>query len=91
VRLLPNMFVDRCESGGVVLRHYYNTSREERIDAVDALVWIGRQTANDGVAAELELAGVSRVHVVGDALAPRRLHNAIQEGYQAAASLTAAA
>jgi 2,4-dienoyl-CoA reductase-like NADH-dependent reductase (Old Yellow Enzyme family) len=91
VRLLPNMFVDRCESGGVVLRHYYNTSREERIDAVDTLVWIGRQMANDGIAAELEVAGVSRVYVVGDALAPRRLHNAIQEGYQAAASLTAAA
>lgn len=90
VRLCPNMFVDRCETGGVVLRHYYNTAREERLDGVDALVWIGRQTANDGIAAELELAGVRNVYVVGDALAPRRLHNAIQEGYQAAASLTAA-
>lgn len=92
VRLLSNTFVERVETGGVVLRHFYNTEREERIEQVDALVWIGRQTANgDEIARELEQAGIPDVRIIGDAYAPRRLPNAIQEAYQAAAAITQAA
>lgn len=91
VRLLPNTFVDRTESRGVVLRHFYNTAREERIEDVDALVWVGRQTANDGIARELEDAGIKDVRVIGDAYAPRRLHNAIHEAASAASAVSQAA
>ncbi len=91
VRLLPNTFVDRCEGGAVVLRHFYNRDREERIEGVEQLVWIGAQRANDEIALALREAGQAEVHIVGDAFAPRRLANAIQEGYQAASQLTAAA
>lgn len=83
VQFLCNMFVDRCEDGAVVLRHYYNTGREERLEGIQHLTWIGAQRANDGIAADLRAAGVP-VHLIGDAFAPRRLPNAIHEGYQAA-------
>lgn len=92
VRLLPNTFAERVERGGVVLRHFYNTAREERIDGVDALVWIGRQKANgDDLAQALQDAGLKDIRIVGDAYAPRRLPNAIQEAYQAVAAITDAA
>jgi len=86
VEFLCNMFVERCEDGGVILRHYYNTDREQRIDGVQYLAWIGAQRANDGIAAELRDKGVD-VHLIGDAFAPRRLPNAIHEGYRAALSI----
>lgn len=91
VRLLPNTFVERVEDGSVVLRHFYNTEREETIENADALVWIGRQRANDGIATLLLEAGCPDVRIVGDAVAPRRLPNAIQEAYNAVAAISQSA
>lgn len=91
VRLLAKTFADRIESGGVVLRHFYNSKRQKCIEQVDALVWFGRQTANDGIARELEEAGISNIRIIGDAMAPRRLPNVIQEAYNAAAAITLSA
>lgn len=83
VRLVTNMHVDRVEGGIVVLRHYYNSRREERLPNIGEIVWIGAQRANDRIAHELLAAGFTDVHVIGDAYAPRRLGNAIAEGHRA--------
>lgn len=87
VELRPHMYVDRVERGEVVLRHYYNSRREERLKGVGEVVWIGAQRANDGLAHELREAGLTAVHLIGDAYAPRRLANAIAEGHRAARSV----
>ncbi|MBI2227304.1 MAG: FAD-dependent oxidoreductase, partial [Betaproteobacteria bacterium] len=87
VVLRPNMFVDRTENGEVVLRHYYNSKREERLKDVGGIVWVGAQRANDALAYELRDAGLAAVHIIGDAYAPRRLGNAIAEGHRAARGL----
>ncbi|OGA43255.1 MAG: hypothetical protein A3G24_17865 [Betaproteobacteria bacterium RIFCSPLOWO2_12_FULL_62_13] len=87
VRLLTNMHVDRVEGGAVVLRHYYNARREERLANIGEIVWVGAQQANDRLAHELLAVGLTDVHVIGDAYAPRRLGNAIAEGHRAARAI----
>jgi len=84
VEIRATMFVDRIERGGVVLKHYYNPARELRIDDAGAVLWAGLQRVNDGLAAELRASGLANVQVVGDAVQPRRLANAIAEGHRAA-------
>ena len=84
VVLHPTMFVDRIERGEVVLRHYYNSARELRITGAGAVLWVGMQRVNDGLIEALRGEGIANVHVIGDALAPRRLANAIAEGHRAA-------
>jgi NADPH-dependent 2,4-dienoyl-CoA reductase/sulfur reductase-like enzyme len=83
VVLRPTMYVDRIENGEVVLRHYYNARHEERLQGVGEVVWVGAQRANDALAYELRDAGVADVRLIGDAFAPRRVANAIAEGYRA--------
>jgi 2,4-dienoyl-CoA reductase (NADPH2) len=85
VELRPNMAVGRVEAGGVILTHYYS-AREEYVPEVAALVWLGPQRANSELADELRGQGIE-VHLVGDAFAPRRLANAIQEGHRAGRAL----
>src|SRR6185295_5899395 len=80
VVLRPTMFVSRAESGAVVLQHYYNATREERIEDVAEVLWIGAQRTSDVLARELVCNGISDVKIIGDAYAPRRLANAIAEG-----------
>lgn len=87
VSFRTNMHVDRIEAGAVILRHYYNAQREERLDGIGEVVWIGAQQANDRIAQELRDAGIADVRVIGDAHAPRRLANAISEGHRAARSI----
>ena len=84
VVLRPTMYVDRIENGDIVLRHYYNSRHEERLKDVGEVVWVGAQRANDGLAYELREAGLTDVHLIGDAYMPRRLANAIAEGHRAA-------
>ncbi len=84
VVLRPHMYVDRTERGEVVLRHNYNSSHEERLTGVGEVLWVGAQRANDRLAFELREAGVTDVHLVGDAFMPRRLADAIAEGHRAA-------
>jgi hypothetical protein len=78
----PNTFVDRVESGDVVLKHYYS-DREQRIACVAAVICVGPQRTNDGLRDELTASGIRAVHLVGDAFAPRRLADAIREGHLA--------
>ena len=82
VVMRPNAFVDRVEDGDVVIRHYYS-GREERIPKVAAVLWVGPQTVNNALPAELRARGIGEVQVVGDAYAPRRLTDAIREGHRA--------
>jgi 2,4-dienoyl-CoA reductase-like NADH-dependent reductase (Old Yellow Enzyme family)/thioredoxin reductase len=81
VSFRPHAAVDRVERGEVVLRDVYS-GLEERIPDVCAVIWIGPQQAQAGIAEELRAAGVGEVHVVGDAFAPRRLADAIAEGHR---------
>ena len=83
VSFRTNMHVDRIAAGAVILRHYYNAQREERLEGIGEVVWIGAQQANDRIVQELRDAGIADVRVIGDAYAPRRLGNAIAEGHRA--------
>lgn len=92
VELKPNMYVSRTSRGGAVLCHYL-TQREEWVEDVAAVVWVGSARANGRLAEELRRAGVepSRIHVVGDAFSPRRLPQALLEAHTAAWDIGSAA
>lgn len=87
VEVLPVHEVMALSDGGVELRHY-DSKRQRRIENVYCVIWIGPQSPNDGVAAELreQLDGVD-VRVIGDAVSPRRMHHAVLEGYDLARSI----
>jgi NADH dehydrogenase FAD-containing subunit len=76
--LLPNTFVESTDNGAVVLRNF-RSGRRRRI-AASAVVWTGMQHARDGLVGELRARGVE-THLIGDAMAQRRLMLAIQEAY----------
>ncbi|MGE0699075.1 MAG: FAD-dependent oxidoreductase [Hyphomicrobiaceae bacterium] len=84
----PNHYVARASNGSIVLRHYL-TEREEMVEDVAAVVWVGPSRANGGLAEELRAAGweASRLRVVGDAFQPRRLANALVEAHSAARAI----
>jgi len=82
VAFRPHMTVDRVDNGAVVLKDFY-TAREETIPGACAVIWVGPQAATGGFAETLRHAGFHEVHVVGDAFAPRRLANAIEDGHRA--------
>ncbi|HEV7820992.1 MAG TPA: hypothetical protein VGO84_07410, partial [Burkholderiales bacterium] len=86
VQLRPNMEVHQVRNGAVTLRHHYS-GREEVLAAVTGVIWIGRQQVNSQLAQALAGLQKHRVHVIGDAYAPRRLANAIFEGAQLARSI----
>ena len=79
VDLRPNTFVESTDAGGVVLRNF-RSGRRRRVPDVAAIVWSGMQRAEDGIVAALRAVGLD-THVIGDAMAPRRLILAIQEGH----------
>ncbi|WP_353808310.1 FAD-dependent oxidoreductase [Agromyces sp. SYSU T00194] len=68
--------------GDAVLRHY-DSGRIRRIEGVSRALWIGPQSPNDAMVEQLRSAGVD-VDVIGDAQAPRRIRNAIREGFDLA-------
>jgi 2,4-dienoyl-CoA reductase (NADPH2) len=76
----------RIDRGAVVLRHYL-TGREERIEAADALLWIGAAKARNGLFAGLKAAGIERTHLIGDAFAPRRVAAALVEAQTVARAI----
>ena len=81
-----SMEAHRIEQGAVVLRHYL-TGRELRIEDCAGLLWVGAQRVRNGLQAELREAGQERVHLIGDAFAPRRIHHALVEAQTAARSI----
>ena len=81
----PNSYVARASNGSVVFRNYL-TKREEVLEDVAAVVWVGPTTPSTDLAEELRAAGFAQnqIHVVGDAFAPRRLANALVEAHTVA-------
>ena len=81
-------YVARASNGSVVLRHYL-TEREETIDDVAAVVWVGPSRPNTNLSEDLQAAGLerTRIRVIGDAFAPRRLANALVEAHTAARAI----
>jgi 2,4-dienoyl-CoA reductase (NADPH2) len=77
--LLPNNFVESVEGGAVVVRHF-RSGRRRRIEGVGAVIWVGMQHARDGLVPELRARGID-THLIGDAMAQRRLMLGIQEAY----------
>jgi pyruvate/2-oxoglutarate dehydrogenase complex dihydrolipoamide dehydrogenase (E3) component len=84
VTLLDNVSIARADRGALVGHRYFNETREIRLEGVRGLVWAGMQQVNDDIVRQLQDAGVSDVHVVGDAKSPRRLSHALAEGHRAA-------
>lgn len=84
----PNCFVARASNGGVVLAHYL-TGREEVIEDVAAVVWVGTAMPNSDLAEDLRAAGIegNRIRVIGDAVSPRRLAHALSEANAAARAI----
>jgi 2,4-dienoyl-CoA reductase-like NADH-dependent reductase (Old Yellow Enzyme family) len=77
----------RSDADGVVLRHVY-TEREERVDGIDLVVVAGHRRADCALAGALRVAAPAlAVHVIGDALAPRALLDAVAEGARIGASI----
>jgi mycofactocin system FadH/OYE family oxidoreductase 2 len=80
VRFTVDHEVIRIDGGAVVLRDVY--TREETRRPVDGVVFAIGAAANDSLFHELEPLRASglRLHLIGDALAPRRASDAIREG-----------
>ena len=82
---IANTYVAGVRDGGVVLRQY-QTNRETFLPDIAAVFWVGAATPNSALATDLRLAGMPkhRIHLVGDAFAPRRLSHALTEAHAAA-------
>lgn len=87
-RAIPNSYIAEISRGGVTLRHYL-TERENRLEEIKLVIWVGASTPNSSLAEDLRSAGMDkhRIHVVGDAFAPRRLANALTEAHGVARRL----
>lgn len=69
------------------LRHVYS-HREKRLPAVQAIVVSGGHRANDALGVALQSMQLqARVEIIGDALAPRAIKDAIHEGHRLARSV----
>jgi hypothetical protein len=91
VRLSPNLECVRSEPAGAVLRHVHAGSETHR-DGVGLIVIAGHRRAAPGPRAELrERRPDLELHIVGDALAPRTLLDAVAEGARAGADVGARA
>jgi len=84
-KAIANTYIAMIEAGSVVLRHYLS-ERETVVDDVAAIVWVGAATPNSSLATQLRRAGIEkhRMHLVGDAFAPRRLAHALTEAHAVA-------
>ena len=89
VRLSPNLECLAGEAAGVILRHVYSGERVHR-HAVALIVIAGhRRGVTDLRAPLLEALPQLELHVVGDALSPRTLLDAVAEGARAGATAAA--
>jgi hypothetical protein len=83
VRLSPSLACVRGEPAGVILRHVHAGDETHR-HGVALIVVAGHRRAAPGPRAALrERAPALELHVVGDALAPRTLLDAVAEGARA--------
>ena len=82
VVVTPNTEVREIREETVVLKNVY--SEEERgVEGVTTLVYAGQRTAQDSLYKQLK-GSVSQLLLVGDAQAPRKIHDAILSGHMAA-------
>jgi N,N-dimethylglycine/sarcosine dehydrogenase len=89
VRLSPNLACVRSEPAGVILRHVHAGDETHR-HGVGLIVVAGHRRAAPGPRAALrDRRPDLEVHVVGDALAPRTLLDAVAEGARAGALVRA--
>jgi hypothetical protein len=89
VRLSPNLECIRSEPAGVIVRHVH-AGDETHHHGVGLIVIAGHRRAATGPRAALrERRPGLEVHVVGDALAPRTLLDAVAEGARAGADVGA--
>lgn len=84
VRRISDCEVKKARAGTVVIRDAF-TEREEELDA-DTLVLSYWRKADTKLYDQLQ-GRVTRMYRIGDALAPRRMINAIYEGYKVAAEI----
>ncbi len=80
VRIVPNTRLVSVQHGGAVLQNKF--SGREEIARAAAIYWIGSLQSRNELANALR-APRADVHVIGDAVAPRRLVDAIAEGRRA--------
>jgi 2,4-dienoyl-CoA reductase (NADPH2) len=77
VRTYVNFDIEEITNSGAVIKDVTST----RISiAAGTIVYSERESATDLIEAAKEVG--SEVYVIGDALVPRRLHNAIHDGYR---------
>jgi len=80
VVLSPNQLLIGNRNGRLLLRDVWS-DRERIVDEADLLVFVGYQAAETGLFEQLaESVSDLEIHLVGDALAPRRLSDAVLEG-----------
>jgi 2,4-dienoyl-CoA reductase-like NADH-dependent reductase (Old Yellow Enzyme family) len=86
--LKPNAYVARAADGSVVIRNYLS-GREEIVEDVAAVVWVGAARPRSELAEALRAAGYAghQIDLVGDAFAPRRLAHALTEAHAAARAI----
>ena len=85
VRIVPNTRLVRVQDGAAILKNKF--SGREESTAASAIHWIGSLQPRDEFTPELRQLRVS-IHVIGDAVAPRRLVDAIAEGRRAGILVT---
>jgi mycofactocin system FadH/OYE family oxidoreductase 2 len=81
VTLTPHAILREILPGKARIQHIY--SKEERVVEIDTVILALGGQAQDGLYHALE-GRVSELHLVGDALAPRRLHDAILDATRVA-------
>lgn len=85
VTLSPNTAVKEIREETVVLKNVY--SEDERVvDGVSTIVYAGLRKAEDSLYKQLK-GKVPQLFLVGDALAPRKIHDAILAGTKAARAI----
>jgi 2,4-dienoyl-CoA reductase (NADPH2) len=85
VRIVPNTRLVRVQNGAAVLKNKFSGREESTAAAI--IHWIGSLRARDEITKALRLPRTN-IHVIGDAVAPRRLVDAIAEGRRAGILVT---
>ena len=87
VELFPVHTLARANDREVVLEHVYS-GRARVLAPVDAVIVSGGHVANDFLGNALREMGLrARIEIIGDALAPRAIKDAVHEGHRVGRSL----
>lgn len=84
----PNQRLGRAGDAMLLVDTWSGRSRA--VEGVDLVVFVGYRVAEAALGAELASVGTLPVTLVGDALAPRRLYDAVSEGARAGRQVPAA-